>query len=217
MSFSAFSDDVPVFLDELGANNTREWFAANKARYEQGIKAPAEAFGTAVCAELAAQTGLHHKSKLFRIYRDVRFSKDKTPYNAHLHLSFTPETGQAAPPMWFFGLGAQRLSLGCGVFAFDKPQLAAFRERVAGADGTGLREILAELESRGVRFSEPDLKRIPPGFDKDHPNGDLLRRKGLSAWIDFEDRLIVAQPGLIDFTMQAFNRLRPVFDFLITA
>ena len=105
MSFSAFSSDVPAFLAELNENNSKDWFAANKARYDDGIKAPAQEFGAAMCAVLEQATDMPHKAKLYRVYRDVRFSKDKTPYNAHLHMSFIPETGQNTPPMWFFGLG----------------------------------------------------------------------------------------------------------------
>ncbi|KAJ57009.1 hypothetical protein ACMU_00525 [Actibacterium mucosum KCTC 23349] len=214
MNFSAFSKDVPAFLTELKANNSKDWFAANKARYDAGIKAPAQEFGAAMCEVLEQATDLPHSAKLFRVYRDVRFSKDKTPYNAHLHMSFTPNTGQESPPMWFFGLGVDRLSLGCGVFGFDKQSLGAFRDRVAGPDGAELQTALDKLAGAGVRLSEPDLKRVPAPYDKDHPHGALLRRKGLSAWLDVEDRAVVTRPGLVAFTLQNLLLLRPVFDFL---
>lgn len=215
MSFSAFSTDVPQFLTDLKANNTKEWFAENKARYDTGLKAPALAFAAELAVALEAATGVAHAPKLFRVYRDVRFSKDKTPYNAHLHVSFTPDTGQATPPMWFFGLGVAQLSLGCGVFGFDKPGLSAFRDRVDGPDGAGMAAMLSALGDDGARLSEPDLKRVPPGYDKDHPQGELLRRKGVSAWRDHDDRMLVTRPGLVAFCMNEFTRLRPLFDTLV--
>ena len=100
------------------------------------------------------------------------------------------------------------------MFGFDKHSLPTFRDRVAGPDGARLQAVLDGLAADGVRLSQPELKRVPAPFGKDHPHGDLLRRKGLSAWLDFGDRAVVTRPGLVAFTAQQFQRLRPVFDAL---
>lgn len=213
--FDAFAPTVPDFLTRLAANNTKDWFAAHKDEYDRDLKAPALTFGSEVAQGLRQMTGLLHSCKLFRVHRDVRFSKDKTPYNAHLHLSFTPDSGDQTPPMWFWGLGQERLSLGCGVFGFGKAELDRFRDRAAGGEGAALAKMLSRMQNVGLRVSEPELKRVPPGYDKDHPHGDLLRRKGLSVWVDFDDRDIVARPGHVAFCLEQFQRLRPVFDTLI--
>jgi len=73
---------------------------------------------------------------------------------------------------------------------------------------------MQDLSGNGVRFGEPDLKRVPSGYAKDHPEADLLRHKGLSAWIDHPDPAIVTSSRLVDHCLQDFRRLKPVFDWL---
>ena len=178
---TCFSTDSTAFLQDLAKNNDREWFAANKARYEQYLKKPAAAFAQEMAGKLEALTGTPHKPKVFRIYRDVRFSKDKTPYNTHLRISFAPEGEAKTPPGWFFGIEQDHVVVGTGVFGYEKAELERFRDRIAGSDGAALEKILGKLKATGVRIGEPYLKRIPAGYDADHPRSDLLRHKGLTA------------------------------------
>ncbi len=205
------SAETCTFLRDLKANNTREWFQANKPAYEAALKAPSAAFADAMAAALEAACGEPCTPKVFRIHRDVRFSKDKTPYNAHLHISFAPE---GKPPAWMFGLEPDRLVLGVGTFQFDKAELDAYRARIDGPDGAALAETLAKLQADGVRLSDPDLKRVPAPYPADHPRGDLLRHKGLAAWIDDLDQSqAFADQGPARCTA-ALVRLKPVFDWL---
>ncbi len=212
--FDCFAPEAIGFLRELKANNTKDWFAANKATYETHLKAPSKLFVEDMELALRDLTGQDHGSKIFRIHRDVRFSKDKTPYNAHLHIAFIP-TGQAVqPPMWFFGLSPEKLSLGCGVFQYGKGALDTFRDAMAGPLGGELIEITLEMQKQGFRIGEPDLKRVPSGFDKDHPHQEALRRKGFSVWRDVESTTFAIQPKLTKRTTAAFAELMPVFQLL---
>ncbi len=213
-TFSGFSPKAVTFLTDLKNNNNREWFNDHKSVYESEIKRPAALFMDAMMSGLETLTGCAHGSKLFRIHRDVRFSKDKTPYNAHLHISFTPDLKLPSPPMWFFGLGTERLSLGCGVFAFDKAALQSFRDRIVGTEGGKIAQALTGIRKKGVRIGEPDLKRVPAGYPKDHPHEELLRYKGLSAWLDHEDRKLVTRPDVVAFCLTEFKKLKPVYDLL---
>ena len=140
-----FPAETLTFLRELSANNSREWFQANKKTYEAVYKSAAKAFCAEMESQLTALTGIPHTSKVFRINRDLRFSKDKTPYNNHLHISFIPEGHGSAPPCWFFGLAPDYLSIGTGLFAFDKQSLETYRSRVDGKPGEALSSILARL------------------------------------------------------------------------
>ena len=167
-----------------------------------------------MAAALETLTDEPHGHKIFRIHRDVRFSKDKTPYNTHLHIAFMSASRSSAAPSWFFGLDPDSLTLGTGIFAFDKADLGRFRERVLGEDGADLAKLMQELAGNGVRFGKPDLKRVPSGYAKDHPEADLLRHKGLSAWIDHPDPAVVTSSRLVDHCLQDFRRLKPVFDWL---
>ena len=213
--FPGFPKEAVKFLSDLNANNTRDWFTANKVTYEAAIKQPAAGFCEAMSARLEKMTGTPCKSKIFRIHRDLRFSKDKTPYNAHLHISFTPETGQTSPPCWFFGLEPNRIVLGGGTFGFDKQALDAFRERVDGPDGKKLTKLLEKLETKGARTGEPDLKRVPSGYAQDHPHADLLRRKGISAWLDIKDTKSASSPEFVASCHQNFKMLKPVHQWLV--
>jgi len=213
--FSGFPKEAVKFLSDLKANNSRDWFTANKATYESAIKGPAAEFCEAMSGKLEKSTGAPCKSKVFRIHRDLRFSKDKTPYNAHLHISFTPETGLASPPCWFFGLEPERIVVGAGTFGFDKQALEAYRERIDGPDGKKLVKLFEKLAGQGARTGEPDLKRVPSGYAQNHPHADLLRRKGLSAWLDMEDTKTASSPDFVATCQAKFKTLRPLYDWLI--
>ena len=214
-SFDSFSPEALSFLSDLKANNTKEWFAANKSTYGNYVKEPGKQFAGAMSLALRDATGLDHGSKIFRINRDVRFSKDKTPYNAHLHMAFVPKEQEGQPPMWFFGLSPDKLSLGCGVLQYDKQALVAFRSAMAGPKGAELIQLTTGLRAAGLRVGEPELKRVPPGFDKDHPHGEALRRKGFAAWIDVADPAFVTEPHLVRNAIALFDQTMPVFRLLL--
>lgn len=213
-SFDSFSPEALRFLSDLKANNTKEWFAANKATYERHLKEPGKQFADAMSLALRDVTGRDHGGKIFRIHRDVRFSKDKTPYNAHLHMAFAPKDQLGQPPMWFFGLSPEKLSLGCGVFQYDKEALVAFRTAMAGPKGAELIQLTTDVRAAGLRVGEPELKRVPTGFDKDHPHGEALRRKGFAAWIDVADSAFVTEPNLAKRATGLFDQIMPVFRLL---
>lgn len=203
--------DTQAFLQDLRANNERAWFQANKARYERAYKAPAEAFVAELRPRLEALAEVALGGKLFRIHRDVRFSKDKSPYNAHLHIGFQHQRAGGEPRRrggFYFGLDPDKLTLGVGAFDFGPADLDRYRKAVAD-DGWGgdLEALLAGLDAR---LYEAELKRVPAPYPADHPRADLLKHKGLSAWRDVDDPALVASPGLVDAVMTHFEALDPL-------
>lgn len=212
--FNCFSPEALGFLRDLKANNTRDWFAANKTTYDTYLRAASHRFADHMALALEELTGLNHSSKIFRLYRDVRFSQDKTPYNAHLHLAFMSDGEVKHSPMWFFGLAPETLSLGCGVFRYEKEALAAFRTAMAGSKGAELIQLTTEMRKDGFRIEEPELKRVPSGFNKDHPHEEALRRKAYVAWKDINEPTFVLEPNLIERTSSIFSQLMPVFVLL---
>ena len=201
--FAGFPADTVRFLNDLKANSNREWFQANKARYEAAVKDPAASFVAAMKFRLQAETDDLHSAKIFRINRDIRFSKDKTPYNSHLHILFRREGGRCA---LFFGLQTSGLVLGGGMMRFDKGQLAAYRDAVHGKAGENLDRILSDLIAAGGRLNDPPLKRVPKPFEQDHPRGALLRRKGCAIWHDMPDLNIVHDPDFANLCAEQFSR-----------
>ncbi|ABD52922.1 DUF2461 domain-containing protein [Jannaschia sp. CCS1] len=169
-----------AFFTDLRANNTRDFYEAHKAAYTTDIKKPAELLADLFAEDLAKRTGKAHKPKLFRIHRDVRFSKDKTPYNTHLHLMWSrPGLG----PTWFFGSSSDYLILGMGIMGLEKDGLTAYRQMV-DRQGDNLSDA---IEASGAQISDwgPDpLKRVPKPYDQDHPQAELLRRKALALSTD---------------------------------
>lgn len=208
-----FTADTQKFLRDLSAHNSRDWFNDNKSRYEAAWKAPAEAFIKAICFRLQVETDTPHDAKLFRIHRDVRFSKDKTPYNSHLHILIRREGSKAG---LFFGLQTDRLVLGSGMMGFDKAQLAAYRDAAAGQQGGTLAGTLETLLKAGGRMNAPDLARVPKPYDKDHERGELLRRKSLTVWRDYEDPAMVERTDLIDLCAAQFATYQPLSEWLNT-
>ena len=212
--FSRLADDAVGFFTELKANNTKEWFAGRKAEYEANIKKPGELFSAILADELQRLTGHLHKPKVFRIHRDVRFSKDKSPYNAHLQILWTSEGGDGHPPGWFLGIAPGYVQTGVGHMEFKGAALTSFRDAVAGDDGARLTEIIGGLQQQGCQIGEPELKRVPAPFAADHPRADLLRRKSLVVWHDLTDRLSETSGNLVQATLADFTLYRPLYGFL---
>jgi uncharacterized protein (TIGR02453 family) len=208
------------FLADLRANNERAWFTAHKATYETAVRGPAEAFVAAVRPELEALAERPLGAKIFRIHRDVRFSKDKSPYNTHLHIGFMagPEAGERHGSGYYFGLEPERVIVGVGCFDLEGARLDRFRAAIAdGVDGGALAALLDKLMRAGCRMYDPPLKRVPAPYRADHPRGELLRHKGLAVWRDIEDRRRADGPGVLDDTMASFREMQPVNEWLAEA
>jgi uncharacterized protein (TIGR02453 family) len=210
-SFSGFPKDLAVFLAELKKNNKKTWFDNNRARYQTVYRSPAKAFSEIMAYELQKLTRIEHTPKIFRINRDIRFSKDKTPYNTHLHISFLPN---GTKPAWMFGLAPDYLTLGVGSFGFEKSELESYRARVAGRSGIKLTKNLEVLIAKGARIAEPELKRVPREFPQDHPRAELLRQKSLLVWMNIKNPKAATKPSIIDACRKNYRTLKPVFDWL---
>jgi uncharacterized protein (TIGR02453 family) len=168
-----------AFFRDLADTNTREFYEARKEVYTAEIRKPAELLADLLAEDLARATGRPHAPKVFRIQRDVRFSKDKTPYNTHLHLLWS-RPGPATAPAWFFGAAPAYVTYGMGLPGLEKDDLATYR-RLVDTQGDALAgDMEAARDAGRVTLSDwgpPPLKRVPNPYDADHPHGDLLKRK----------------------------------------
>jgi uncharacterized protein (TIGR02453 family) len=168
-SFSGWSERAFAFYEGLEADNSKAYWTAHRAVYETDVLAPMEA----LLAELAEEFG---DGKIFRPYRDVRFSPDKTPYKTAI--------GASMSDGGYVHLSADGLGVAIGYHMMAPDQLARYRQAVAeDVTGEQLRRVIAEVEAAGIDVvGEQPLKTAPRGFSKDHPRADLLRNKGLIAW-----------------------------------
>lgn len=200
--FAQLIPEARAFFAELQANNTKDWFDAHKARYTDRIRKPAEALGEVMAAELGRLTGRVLQPKVYRINRDVRFSKDKTPYNTHLHMLWS--TGAEDRPGWFLAVSPAGVSLSTGVMAFTPGGLDRVRQVIADDPGPWRAAVcVGDLADWG----EPPLKRAPKPWDDSHPAADLLRRKSLILTLPLDGTDLSG--GLVPVLTGAAARLMP--------
>lgn len=210
MPYATLIRDARAFYSALAQNNKRDWWLENKATYDEALKAPALTLLEELAPALSELSGVPVTGKLFRPHRDVRFSKDKTPYNTHLHMMWSLATDARQSPVFFFGIGLDYISVGAGMMGFDKPVLEDWR-KFADMDATRMLKIISGVEKKGYTLREPALKRIPSAFDKNHPAGHLLRMKGLVASGQV-DPTVTNLPGAIQ---SKFKDLWPINALLI--
>jgi uncharacterized protein (TIGR02453 family) len=218
--FRGFPKEGMRFLAELEKNNDREWFGQNKTRYKESVEAPAKDFLEAMTRKIRPLIGGLVKGKVFRIYRDVRFSRDKTPYNPLIKIAFAPEkkVGKkgCSAPMYFFRLNQDTLALGAGVYEFnDTRALENYRKKVADNDsGPRLEKVLQKFKRNGLWINETHYKKIPVVFDKNHPREKLLRHRGLYAFIETPTPGQVSTPKAIEYCLKKYKSLSPLYDWL---
>lgn len=215
---SGFPPGAQAFLADLQANNSRDWFTESRARYDRDIKGPSETLAADLAEGLSGLVGEPMGAKLFRIQRDIRFSRDKSPYNTHIHIAFAPAGRGLERTIvgYYLALEPHRLMLGTGVFDLSGADLDAYRAAVDdGKQGARLAAILSE--TKDLRLDGAELKRVPAPYPADHARADLLRRKGLSLWRDVEDQALIASPALSDACLEAFATLAPLHLWLTQA
>jgi len=199
------------FLKDLSANNNREWFQANKALYEAAL-ANMKEFAQAVENALG-ETDLLETAALFRIYRDVRFSKDKSPYKNNFGLGLSRATKRLRGG-YYLQVEPGASFVGGGFWQPNAEDLKRIRAEFA-MDDEPIREIMADARFRqyfGTLQGE-ELKTAPIGFDKNHPAIDLLRKKGFVVRRNFTDEQVTSDQFLQE-VKQSFQAMRPYFDYM---
>ena len=190
----SFSPDLFTFLRELEANNNREWFTANKPRYVADVQEPALAFIEDVGVRLP-EVSRHLVAdprtvggSLFRIYRDTRFSKDKTPYKTQVGIQFRHEGAKDAhAPGFYLHLEPGSVFMACGTWHPDAETLRAIRTAIA-SDPERWQGIVSDARFAGrFRLGGETLKRPPAGFDRDHPLIGDIKRKDFIALTDLNE------------------------------
>ncbi|WP_022923546.1 DUF2461 domain-containing protein [Serinicoccus marinus] len=203
-SFTGIPHAATDFYARLEEDNTKEFWAAHKEDYERDVRAPLVALTEALAPEFG-------EAKLFRPHRDVRFSKDKSPYKTHqgAYVQTAEATG------WYVQVSADGLLLGGGCYHMDSPRLKAYRAAV-DSPGTGqqLEQIVADLRGGDWEISGERVRTAPRGWDREHERIELLRHKDLAGmrWVENGD--IVTTPRLVDEVRERWEQVRPLVDWL---
>ena len=217
---ASFGPELFSFLVELRANNDRDWFAANKARYEAHVLEPALAFIEDFGFRLQGISP-HFRAdprraggSLFRIYRDTRFSKDKSPYKTNTGMYFRHERAKNVhAPGYYLHLSPGEVFGGGGIWHPDGSALAAIRESIV-RDPEGWRE--ATRLGDGLELGGDTLKRVPSGFDKEHPHAEDLKRKDYFAGVNLGEEAATA-PEFLDRYTHVCESAAPLMRFLCDA
>lgn len=199
------------FLKEIRKNNNREWFHANKPIYQEAND-NMKAYLNHLESELN-KIDVIEKKKLFRIYRDVRFSKDKTPYNSHFSLSFARE-GAHRRGGYFIKITPGGSMVGGGFYNPEPKDLKLIRSHI-DADSKPLRKIIKSKKFKDTfgALMGNQVKTSPKGYDKTHPDIDLLRYKSMFVFKSFTDKEVLA-PGFDKEIIKVYKNIRPFFDYM---
>ena len=200
MPFKGWPDAALAFYEGLEADNSKAYWLDHKEVYERDVKAPMDA----LLAELTAEFG---ETKLFRPYRDTRFSRDKSPYKTAI---------AATIGAGYVQFSAEGLFAGGGMYHMMPDQLTRFREAVA-SDTTGrkLEAVVATVTKSGLDVHAPEeLKTAPKGYPKDHPRIELLRMKGLVAARSWEPAGWLSTAGAKKRIVDALRATKPLLTWL---
>ncbi len=212
-----------TFLKELAANNERTWFQANKPRYEKHVKEAAFRFITDFGPRLE-QISPHFRAdprpvggSLFRIYRDTRFSKDKSPYKTHVGIHFRHEAAKDAhAPGFYLHLEPSGCFMGAGIWHPDGKTLASIRGALDERPADWKKALSRSAFKRDFRLAGDSLKRPPRGFDAEHPLIDDLKRKDFIAVHEMPRKDVTASGFLTQFAARC-RSAAPLVEYLCEA
>ncbi|MBL4802710.1 MAG: DUF2461 domain-containing protein [Emcibacter sp.] len=223
--FEGFKADFWQFFRDLKQNNNREWFAENKERYKDTVVAPVSAFISAVAPALRDISRHYNadprpnKGSMFRIYRDVRFSKDKRPYKEHAAAQFRHHMGKDAhAPGFYVHLEEGNIIYGGGIWTPPSDALGKIRQRIVDKPN----KWQAVISDKGIcdqfgGIRGDGLKRPPRGFDADSPHMDDLKRKSFFAMKNLGDTDVVMTSSFVDEVISTFEVATPLMHFISDA
>lgn len=204
--FAGFPKEALSFYEGLAADNSKSYWDAHRDTYEDAIREPLELLTYELSGEFGA-------AKVFRPYRDVRFSKDKTPYKTAAAAVAHQDDHELCAR--YVELSAQGLRVGGGVWHLEKEQLAKVRRAIdTDVHGKELERLKAELESKGIGYVEPELKTAPRGFPKDHPRIELLRCKRHAAMVLHAPAKWLHTPEAKERVAQTWREITPLLAWI---
>ena len=219
-SFNGIPSETLAFLAELIENNNKPWFDENRDRYEKFVIQFAQQFVSImgeklqkINPEINYDTRTNGAGSYMRIHRDIRFSRNKSPYNTQLRFKFWKGSGKKSEnPGFYITFEPNGGRVYCGIHLFSKEWLANYRQSVLNdQSGKDLYSIIETInKTSGYITGGESLKRVPRGYDPDHPRGNLLRLKGLWAAAPALSIQQLQSAELIDICLEQCNVMLPL-------
>jgi uncharacterized protein (TIGR02453 family) len=224
--FLGFPDQGLKFLTGLKKNNNKAWFDEHKETYKEELIAPGQAFVVALGRKLQKiskgviyDTRLNGSGSIMRIYRDIRFSKDKTPYKDWMGIIWWEgkERKKMENPGYYVHVDPKETFVAAGHYHFPKQFFEAYRLAILdNRRGKELDSILAKLNRmKGVTVAGEQTKRVPRGYDADHPRAELLKYKGLYVYTDKILRKELTTPKFVDLCYKWCEKMSPLQDWMV--
>jgi uncharacterized protein (TIGR02453 family) len=222
-AFQGFPKECVKFFENLQKNNNREWFTAHKGDFDRYVIDPARDFvfemGNAlqkIARNIIADPRID--KSIFRLYRDTRFSKDKTPYKTHLGIFMWEGDGPKMEcPGFYFHLEPPDVMLGVGIHCFSKTLLQRYRDAVVGAkSGPALARAVKAVQKKGdYEIGVQHYKKTPRGYDPEHKNAQFLLFNGLVTWTVNKIPMQLYSDKLIDYCLTRFKDMAPIHKWLV--
>ncbi len=203
------------FLNQLGKNNNREWFQEHKQDYEKAKENVLEFTGALMSKLYPNLENYEPKKSIFRINRDVRFSKDKTPYKVHFGVVLHPEYKKTTKPALYFQVNKDGGLMGAGQWMPTKEELINIRQEI-DYSGSEFGDILKKINKTYELDESAKLKRPPKGYDADNPNVEYLKLKSFVVFQKMNKKEMLAE-DLISSMVKGKKKLDPFLDFLSRA
>lgn len=221
MQFDGFKEEALPFLDEIEQNNNKAWFEANRYRWEDLILAPNKAYVEEMGEHLIALAPFIKAQpkaggSLFKIYRDTRFSHDKTPIKTKIGIMFWQGVlHRMKSPCFYMQYKSHEVFLGTGIRVFKEELLKNYREYIKiEKNAQALHEIIEDLRQKGVGIPEPHYKRIPVGFDKDDKYAYLAKYNGMFVFKTFKPNKTFHSKKIINFNFKFYDSTLELFNWL---
>ncbi len=223
--FAGFPKETLQFLKDLAANNNREWFKAHEEDYRRILLTPAQDFVIALGERMKAiskrisyDPQTNGRGSIMRIYRDIRFSKDKSPYNTNLRMIFW-EGGlkKTENPGYYFSMDANEAVLYSGMHMFSKELLETYRQAVLDPDlGKDLEAALEAVKQAGkFEVGGETYKRVPAGYPSDHVRAPYLLYTGLYALSPKIAAQTLTSPDLVEICFDHARKMSPIHQWLV--
>ena len=215
--FTGFSEKTLKFFKGLEKNNSRQWFEKNREDYDTHVLEPARAFVTAMghrlfelTPDVIAEPAVNRS--LFRLNRDTRFSKDKTPYKTNLGIMLWEGAGKRMEcPCFYFHVEKGELMVAVGIYMFPKTRMGRYRDAAADPDsGKELARIVEDMRKSRYDMGMEHYKRVPRGYDPEHENAQLLRYNGLTAMETKPVPKAFFSRKLVDHCYKRYEKMYPL-------
>jgi len=211
MANTVITTDTLSFLNELKRNNNREWFEQHKSEFKS-LETDVKGFYNSLMDKMKEHDEIE-KLKMFRIYRDVRFSKDKTPYKSHFAGSFS-RAGARLRGGYYLQIRPGESFVAAGFWEPNKEDLLRIRKELEH-DATAFRELISKPAFKNIwgELVGDEVKTAPKGFNKEDPNIDLIRKKAFIFVRNFSDKEVLSK-DFIEEVNKTFKEIRPYFNLM---